>query len=513
MKDTIARSLEIIEAHIRDKLRSDDIANSVFVSKYHYQRMFHEIMGDSVMEYVKKRKLSLAGRELIKTDTAILDIALKFGYGSHESFTRSFKAYMGVTPRAYRKYGPFPIFQKQLVRECTNMNDRYGKITDEIVRDLNGLITQIRQTSDFALKNSPMCCVVFWETVVKRANSFADGLNNKLSQITAMSRNPDEITKRFEMIKIIEDTVFNTNLLAFTVGLYVSRSTPENFKIQEPICNKFSGLAENSKSKINHITEVFNELATLIFEDIKKLTLEKRTTAVHVGMNALESLTGYGYIKDEVSAIVDELSCLSYEEISPAYLEGLIFRLDIIAFAASIDITRNPADSAMLKELNTFLNCLIETKSIFEDIPMLRETMPGQCNVEKCFEDIAYQGNILLFYIKGEQEKLCKLLTEDHKARFSAITEKMKVFIHIAIESEVTYDCNGAYSHLVTALTEILDLMNFEAKALTDKGGAIAFIAAEIEKLRAKLFFLFSQGTKKCADSANELTKRFAANL
>jgi len=99
----IFKSLEIIENRIHEKLTVNSIAKSVFISQYYYGRLFKDLAGDSVMEYVTKRKLSLAGMELINSNKNILEIALKYGYDSHEGFTRSFKAYMGISPKEYRK--------------------------------------------------------------------------------------------------------------------------------------------------------------------------------------------------------------------------------------------------------------------------------------------------------------------------------------------------------------------------------------------------------------------------
>jgi AraC family transcriptional regulator len=101
----VFRSLEIIEKRISEKLTVENIAADVFISKYHYMRRFREIVGDSVMEYVTKRKIALAAAALLETDTGILDIALDYGYDSRDGFSRSFKAYMGVTPTEYRRRG------------------------------------------------------------------------------------------------------------------------------------------------------------------------------------------------------------------------------------------------------------------------------------------------------------------------------------------------------------------------------------------------------------------------
>jgi len=101
-KSAIFRSLELIENRISEKLTVDNIARAAYFSSNHYQRLFREIVGSSVMEYVTKRKLTLAGRKLLENNADIIDIALEYGYDSREGFSRSFKAYMGVSPTEYQ---------------------------------------------------------------------------------------------------------------------------------------------------------------------------------------------------------------------------------------------------------------------------------------------------------------------------------------------------------------------------------------------------------------------------
>jgi AraC family transcriptional regulator len=84
-------------------------------------------------------------------ETTILEIALKYGYDTHEGFTRSFRAYMGVTPAEYRKYHcavSSPAVPKE---RCVMM---YSKVTDEMLRELNALIVQAKEAADYTRKNS-----------------------------------------------------------------------------------------------------------------------------------------------------------------------------------------------------------------------------------------------------------------------------------------------------------------------------------------------------------------------
>jgi AraC family transcriptional regulator len=63
-----------------------------------FQRIFIFVSGISISEYVRKRKLTIAGYEIRKNDISILDAAVKYGFGSHSAFTRAFKEHHGITP-------------------------------------------------------------------------------------------------------------------------------------------------------------------------------------------------------------------------------------------------------------------------------------------------------------------------------------------------------------------------------------------------------------------------------
>ncbi|MDR0858927.1 MAG: AraC family transcriptional regulator [Oscillospiraceae bacterium] len=100
----VLNALERIEAELLDGICTEVLAREAFFSQYHFQRIFRKITGMSVMEYVKKRKLSLAAEEIAYGTQNILYIAFKYGYQSNEAFTRAFKAFHHVTPSETRQY-------------------------------------------------------------------------------------------------------------------------------------------------------------------------------------------------------------------------------------------------------------------------------------------------------------------------------------------------------------------------------------------------------------------------
>ncbi len=101
MSDTIS----YIENNLLNELTVSDIAKQAYISPFYFQKAFSMLCGFTVGEYIRLRRLSLAGSELVSTDEKIIDIALKYGYDSPDSFTKAFTRFHGVTPSAVRKDG------------------------------------------------------------------------------------------------------------------------------------------------------------------------------------------------------------------------------------------------------------------------------------------------------------------------------------------------------------------------------------------------------------------------
>ena len=99
----IGDSIQYIENHLLDDISVEDIAKHIGISSFYYQKGFSMLCGFTVAEYIRNRRLALAGNEIIGTDHAIIDIALKYGYDSPDSFTKAFTRFHGSTPSAVRK--------------------------------------------------------------------------------------------------------------------------------------------------------------------------------------------------------------------------------------------------------------------------------------------------------------------------------------------------------------------------------------------------------------------------
>lgn len=85
----IQRAIDFIEDNICDDLSAEVISSQAYLSSFHFQRLFSVVCGVSVGEYIRNRRLTLAGLEIGRSDKKIIDIAFKYGYESPESFSQS----------------------------------------------------------------------------------------------------------------------------------------------------------------------------------------------------------------------------------------------------------------------------------------------------------------------------------------------------------------------------------------------------------------------------------------
>ena len=97
--------IEYIEEHLLEELHMPMIAKVAGTSESEIQKTFYALTGISIVEYIRRRRLSLAGLELQKREKSVLEIALEYGYTSPDSFARAFRLMHGITPSAVKKGG------------------------------------------------------------------------------------------------------------------------------------------------------------------------------------------------------------------------------------------------------------------------------------------------------------------------------------------------------------------------------------------------------------------------
>lgn len=140
--NSLTAALEYIEHDLSGEFSQEQCAKAACCSLSGLQKLFRSVFNKSVGDYVTRRRLTAAARELQQTDRTALDIALEFGWGSAEAFTRAFSRVWGVTPSEYRRSWRFSglcprlDFPRHFMRE--------GELIMTIKYDISELYDYIR---------------------------------------------------------------------------------------------------------------------------------------------------------------------------------------------------------------------------------------------------------------------------------------------------------------------------------------------------------------------------------
>lgn len=169
-------TIAYIEEHLQDELHMPVIAKAAGISERDMQQVFYALTGISVAEYVRRRRLSLAGYELQKGNKSVLDVALKYGYTSPDSFARAFRQLHGMLPSEARKGG-------RLLKS-------YGRITFVLtIKGVNAMNYRIVEKEEmhiigfkqwFSTENNRQMTEIpkMWDAVTEEMKKRITGLSN-----------------------------------------------------------------------------------------------------------------------------------------------------------------------------------------------------------------------------------------------------------------------------------------------------------------------------------------------
>ncbi|PKM58269.1 MAG: DNA-binding protein [Firmicutes bacterium HGW-Firmicutes-3] len=133
--EAVQQSLNYIEEHLSENIRTEKLANVAALSPYYYQRLFKRLVKKPVNEYVKLRRLEKASDALKSKEKRIIDVALENGFTDHANFTRAFKEAYDMTPDEYRRCPVMlnHFIKPDLLLKYTTVDEDIPVITDGIV--------------------------------------------------------------------------------------------------------------------------------------------------------------------------------------------------------------------------------------------------------------------------------------------------------------------------------------------------------------------------------------------
>jgi len=123
--------VEYIEENLKEVIDLERIASESALSPYHFHRLFNMTVGDTPGSYVRKRRLYQAAKELSERDRKVIDVALDYGYGSSDAFSRAFTKQFGFNPRDYRSNPNLLIRFPRPLLTLRNLNHIHGGVAME----------------------------------------------------------------------------------------------------------------------------------------------------------------------------------------------------------------------------------------------------------------------------------------------------------------------------------------------------------------------------------------------
>ena len=140
----IQQAIDYMEKHLLEEINYEDVAKHVHISRYEFHRAFSFLTGMTANSYIRNRRLSLSGKEIVETDTKITDIALKYGYETPESFTKAFTRFHSIAPK----------FAREMSAKLVLFNPLVIKITVEGGKSMDYRIVKTKEQKFIALVRS-----------------------------------------------------------------------------------------------------------------------------------------------------------------------------------------------------------------------------------------------------------------------------------------------------------------------------------------------------------------------
>lgn len=218
---TLKKAIDYMEGHLLDNITAADVAESVHVSPFYFQRGFKIVTGYSVGEYLRNRRLYLAGLDAIRSEEKIIDLSYRYGYDAPESFTRAFARFHGVSPMQL-KAQPFrirvflPLTIEIAIKGGTKMEYVVEKMDDMKMIGIEKVILNSRGFQD-----APR----FWDEFQKRYCK--PGAAEKEVRQAVIDNEVGEFGICFE------DDVNGESFRYVIAGLYRGGNVPEGMKIFE----------------------------------------------------------------------------------------------------------------------------------------------------------------------------------------------------------------------------------------------------------------------------------------
>lgn len=209
-------AIDYIENNLDKEISYDEAARIANCSSYYFQRIFSYVSGIPLAEYIRRRKMTQAAFELQRTESKVIDVALKYGYSSPTSFNRAFQRVHGITPIAAKSKGcrlcAYPSIQFT-VKVSGGSAMQYHIEEKESIR-IVGIRMPLVENAEQNMRNIPL----FWEKALSenRIDKMAQYSNGNPNGVLGVSvyHNPKNI---YYYIAVSSDTEISEGMVEYII--------------------------------------------------------------------------------------------------------------------------------------------------------------------------------------------------------------------------------------------------------------------------------------------------------
>ncbi len=284
----LSKAIHYIENHLTDDIIIDKLASQSYTSSSHFQLIFHLVMGMTVGEYIRNRRMSLAAQDLLQPNSRIIDVAMRYQYDSQESFSKAFTRFHGMPPSKLQR-GKIKLFHPLSINVTIQGGfDMSCKLIDEFYW------SDIEEQKDEKLTDTEKYKrIVNWAAKARGQNpGVFDALTEWVLDDSQWSNE-----KLAENEQILMQGVFarfkeqNARLRSYLSELAPSGVVNDAvFKALDRFDDELSGLSHD-KHLQEAVTQVFADFSAMMNPGIRELIAGNKT-----GPTGTDSVKLYGYI-------------------------------------------------------------------------------------------------------------------------------------------------------------------------------------------------------------------------
>lgn len=247
----LQNAIDYVEANITGEIDFEEAAKKAYSSTFHFQRVFGILCGFSLGDYIRMRRLSLAGEELSKGNAKIIEIALKYGYDTPESFSRAFTRFHGIAPSEAKHSGNVKIFTPLSVKLTLTGGSKMDYRIEK--RDAFHVVCKRKRVGKPQSANATHDINAMWQ------ECGADGTLERL--VSYMPQNP--VMKG--LLGICFSYALDAKRFPYGIGVeYDGRKIDDNFEIVTIPANTYAVFTSKGKMPDAFI-DTYNRIVTEFF--------------------------------------------------------------------------------------------------------------------------------------------------------------------------------------------------------------------------------------------------------